>query len=137
MESKALELLFLQLDCIGGGTLLCTPRCRLHPQDKRQTEQAKNYLVSNLETPPCLCELARSAGMSHPKLNRCFKELYGMTAFQYLRYERLNTARAMLEKEGFTVTETAYQVGYESLSHFSQAYKKQFGTLPSSCLKVA
>ena len=137
LESRALELLFLQLEQLSDNCSYNQRAGRLHPQDRKQTERARNYLVSNLETPPCLCDLARAAGMSHPKLNRCFKQIYGMTVFQYLRYERLNKAREMLENDGFSVTETAYQVGYDSLSHFSQAYKKQFGTSPSNCLKVA
>lgn len=70
--------------------------------------------------------------MSHPKLNCYFKQMYGMTAFQYLKCERFNRARQMLERQGLTVTETAYDVGYDSLSHFSQAYKKQFGISPGS-----
>ena len=71
--------------------------------------------------------------MSHPKLNRCFRQVYGMTGFEYLRNERLNRARQMLD-HGLNVTETAYAVGYESISHFSQAFKKQFGASPGSCV---
>lgn len=131
LEGKALELLFSKLSQLDDRAARCRQTCGLscspHPQDKKQTEEARNQLLSNIETPPCLIALARSVGMSHPKLNRCFKHMYGMTVFQYLRYERLNKARGMLENEGVTVTETAYQVGYDSLSHFSQAYKKQFG----------
>ncbi len=136
LESKALELLFLQLENCSTSDSCCAAACKMHPQDKKQTERARDLLLSNLETPPCLHELARSAGMSHPKLNRCFKQMYGMTAFQCLRHERLYRAKSMLEEEGLSVTETAYLVGYDSLSHFSQAYKKQFGTSPSSSLRV-
>lgn len=140
LESKALELLFSQLNQLDDTTARCRKTCglacTLDPQDKKQAEEARNQLLKNMETPPSLYDLARSAGMSHPKLNRCFKHMYGMTVFQYLRYERLNKARGMLENEGVTVTETAYQVGYDSLSHFSQAYKKQFGNSPSSSLRV-
>ena len=137
LESKALELLFLQLEVFSTSGPCCRATCIMHPQDKKQTECARNLLLRNLETPPCLHELARLAGMSHPKLNRCFKQMYGMTAFQCLRHERLYKAKSMLEDEGLSVTETSYLVGYDSLSHFSQAYKKQFGTSPSSSLRAA
>nr|WP_275889145.1 AraC family transcriptional regulator [Desulfobulbus rhabdoformis] len=109
----------------------------MHPHDKKQIQGVRDLLINNLDTPPSLKELARSAGMSHPKLNRCFKQVYGMTVFQYLRLERLNKAKNMLQKDGYSVTETALEVGYDSVSHFSQAYKRQFGTSPSSSLKVA
>ena len=53
-----------------------------------------------------------------------------MTVFEFLRNERLIRAREMLSR-GHNVTEVAYAVGYESISHFSQVFKKQFGTPPS------
>lgn len=129
IESKALEFLFLQINALSDEN--SSPKHRIHPQDKQLVEKARTFLINNLEDPPCLCDLANSHGMSHPKLNRCFKLMYGMTVFQYLRYERMNRAKNMLEYEGLTVTETAFKVGYGSLSHFSQAYKKQFGVSPS------
>ena len=68
--------------------------------------------------------------MSHPKLNRLFRQVYGMTVFQCLRDERLRRAKEMLEGRGLSVTETAFAVGYDSISHFSQTYKKRFGVSP-------
>ena len=135
LESKALELLSLQLHQICDGSSFDPSRMRMHPQDKRQIQGIRALLDGSLETPPCLKDLAKTAGMSHPKLNRCFKELYGMTVFQYIRTERLNKARRMLQQR-YSVTETAFQVGYDSVSHFSQVYKKQFGTSPSASVKL-
>nr|WP_319396159.1 AraC family transcriptional regulator [uncultured Desulfobacter sp.] len=135
LESKALELLSLQLDQICT-TPLSSPSCmRIHRHDKKRVEGVRDLLDGNLETPPSLQQLAKAAGMSHPKLNRCFKEMYGMTVFQYLRTERLNRAKIMLQEEGYSVTETAFQVGYDSVSHFSQVYKKQFGASPSASVR--
>ena len=110
-------------------------RTRMHPQDRKMAERARDYLLNNLENTMHLQDLSKIAGMSHTKLNRCFKLLYGMTIFQYLRNERMNWARHLLKDEGMTVTETSYKVGYESISHFSQAYKKRFGISPSGSLR--
>ena len=134
LESRSLELLSLQLEQITASSPSCHLFIRMHPHDKKQIQVIRDILDSNMETPPTLKELARIAGMSHPKLNRCFKQIYGMTVFQYLRTERLNKAKTMLQKEGYSVTETAFQVGYDSVSHFSQIYKKQFGISPSRAL---
>jgi len=136
LESKALELLSLQLDQICTSSLSSPPCARIHPQDKKQVEGVRALLDGNLETPPSLKQLAKSAGMSHPKLNRCFKEMYGMTVFQYLRTERLNRAKILIQEHGYSVTETAFQVGYDSVSHFSQVYKKQFGASPSASARL-
>ncbi len=138
LESKALELLALQMDQICENSLSGSAHScmRMHPHDKKQVEGVRDLLDSNLETPPGLQQLAKTAGMSHPKLNRCFKEMYGMTVFQYLRMARLNKAKIMLQKEGYSVTEAAFQVGYDSVSHFSQVYKKQFGASPSTSVRL-
>ena len=136
-ESRALELIAHQLHQMSDARPLpSTSGQRLHPGDRKRIELARDILVSNLENPPRLGQLARDAGMSHPKLNHCFRQVYGMTVFAYLRNERLNRAREMLD-HGLNVTETAYAVGYESLSHFSQAFKRQFGASPSSCVGSA
>ena len=134
LESKSLELLSLQLNQISSPPQLSYSSLRMHPQDKKQIEEVRAFIETNLDTPPCLNDLAKQAGMSHPKLNRCFKQVYGMTVFQYLRTERLNRARTMLREQGYSVTEAAFQVGYDSVSHFSQMYKKQFGNSPSKLL---
>jgi AraC-like DNA-binding protein len=130
-ESRALELIAHQLRQLSENSpKRTTGSFRLHAIDRKRAESARDLLVSRLENPPRLLQLAREAGMSHPKLNRCFREMYGMTVFQYLRNERLNQARQMLD-QGLNVTETAYAVGYESISHFSRAFKMQFGASPS------
>jgi len=137
IEGRCLELIACQLDQFAspeGPT--ADGRTVIHPTDAKQTERARDLLVRDLENPPDLKALAQSAGMSHPKLNRCFRQVYGMTAFEYLRNERLHRAREMLEIQGLTVTETAYSVGYGSISHFSQAFKKQFGVSPGICGKL-
>jgi AraC-like DNA-binding protein len=133
LESRALELIALQLSQMSNTRrpAVTDGRC-MHPDDRKRTELARDLLVGNLETPPALGQLARAAGMSSPKLNRCFRRVYGMTVFAYLRNERLKRAKEMLD-HGLNVTETAYAVGYESISHFSQAFKRQFGTSPSCC----
>lgn len=132
LESRALELIAHQLQQMTDACKTMAPYGhRLHPVDRKRTELARDLLVSKLENPPGLGQLAKEAGMSHPKLTRCFRQIYGMTVFEYLRKERLNQAREMLD-QGFNVTEAAYAVGYESTSHFAQAFKKRFGAPPSS-----
>jgi AraC-like DNA-binding protein len=136
-ESRALELIAYQLgQSSGAPPKHASGSFRLHAGDRRRTEAARDLLVHRLENPPALGQLAREAGMSHPKLNRCFRELYGMTVFEYLRNERLNRAREMLD-HGLNVTETAYAVGYDSISHFSKAFKSRFGASPSKCTGTA
>ncbi len=133
LESRSLELMAYQLKQLSvSGTTHQKKEHVMHPGDRDRTEFAKNLLLSNLDAPPHLDELAAVTGMSHPKLNRCFRQMFGKTVFQYLKDERLRQARTMIENQGLTVTETAYSVGYSSLSHFAKAYKHHFGVSPGA-----
>lgn len=133
LESRVMALIAFQLETLSHDACRKSVSGILHPADRRCIEKVRQVLVSDLENPPDLTALTRRAGMSHTKLNRCFRQLYGMTVFAFLRNERLTRARHMIESDGFNVTETALAVGYESISHFSQAYKKHFGISPSRC----
>ncbi len=133
LESRIMALIAFQLEGLSPDINQGKDAGILHPTDRRRIEQARQMLVSDLENPPDLKALTSRVGMSHTKLNRCFRQLYGMTVFAFLRNERLARARQMIENDGFNVTETALAVGYESISHFSQAYKKHFGVSPSHC----
>jgi AraC-like DNA-binding protein len=133
LESRALELIVYKLEQMTaqGGVL----NKAIKPDDLDRVVYAKEILTRDLESPPTLCELAGSVGLSHAKLNRCFREVYGTTVFGFLRQARLEQARFLLEEKQINVTEAALSVGYSSLSSFIQAFSDQFGIKPSLCFK--
>ena len=94
----------------------------------------KEGMLKNLADLPGLFDLAKLAGMSHCKLNRRFKELFGNTVFGCLREMRLEKARQLLTAGDMNVTEISYAVGYSCLSHFSKALKK-YHISPRRCRK--
>ena len=55
---------------------------------------------------------------------------HGMTIPQYTRQLRMEHAAELLKSGKFNVTEAALEVGYSSLSHFSQAFHETFGCCP-------
>jgi AraC-like DNA-binding protein len=63
-------------------------------------------------------------------LSRTFSAATGLTIPQYLRQLRLEKAAELLRSGKFNVTEAALEVGYSSLSHFSQAFHETFGCCP-------
>lgn len=60
------------------------------------------------------------------KIRRWFKKHYQMTFQAYQRMLRINLAYTLIQK-GNSVTGTAFELGYESLSGFSEGYKNIFG----------
>ena len=133
MKGRALELISLQLSQLDSSSppLEDELDLRMSP-DQDRIVFARDMLIRDLENPPSLSELAKATGMSHPKLNRCFREKFGVTVFQYLKSARLDLARKILTRQKVSVSEAAFAVGYNDISHFSQLYKKHFGVSPSS-----
>ncbi len=130
IESKALELLFLKLSAHvvkpkpHKGNLTC--------MDKDKVFHARHILLHSMDEIPNLSELSRHVGLSETNLKRKFKQLFGMPMFEYLREHRLGAAYEMLISREWNVSEAALQVGYSSLSHFSQAFRRRFGVSPST-----
>ncbi|MCG8550973.1 MAG: AraC family transcriptional regulator [Desulfobacterales bacterium] len=131
LESRILELIARQIQLLAPDRPEQAPAA-ISPEDRMGVERARAMLMADICNPPGLAELAKEAGLSHPKLNQCFRKVYGMTLFEYLKEVRLNRARAILEDHQKSVTETAYTVGYASISHFSRAFRDRFGIRPSA-----
>ena len=100
-------------------------------EERKKLYQAKNILIENLEIPPSLSELSKQIGLNSFKLKKNFKELFGVPVFKYLQNERLTKANALLRNGDVTIQEAAWQVGYDSLSSFSNAFSKKYGYRPS------
>jgi len=127
-QTKALELaaeLFFRAP--GERELFCQRHQRLSAE---RVEKVIALLRQNLEKPPNLEEIGRAVGCSPFHLSRTFSSATGMTIPQYTRQLRMERAAELLRSGRFNVTEAALEVGYSSLSHFSQAFHETFGCCP-------
>ncbi len=92
---------------------------------------AQEILLSNMENPPSLTELAYKIGTNTNKLKKGFKAQFGVPVFKYLHNERLKKAYNLIKNDQKTIQEAAWAVGYDSLGSFSNAFEKKFGFRPS------
>ncbi|NEP58613.1 MAG: helix-turn-helix transcriptional regulator [Symploca sp. SIO2G7] len=130
LESRAIELIALQLPINSPDTL---PAPRLLKADEvDRIHHAKEILLTNLEHPPSLLELAKQVGLNDYKLKQGFRQVFGTTAFGCLYHHRMEQAKLLLEAGYSTVTEVAQAVGYTSPTSFSAAFKKKFGVSPKT-----
>jgi len=97
---------------------------------RQRVERAIEILSQRLVEPPALKELGREVGCSPYYLSRTFSREMGMTIPQYLRQIRMERAAELLKSGKWNVTEAALEVGYNSLSHFSQAFCETMGCCP-------
>ena len=72
----------------------------------------------------------RERNIDPARIRRWFKKHHGMTFQSYLRLLRVNSAFGKI-KHGEKVIESAYNLGYESLSGFTESFKKTTGFSPS------
>jgi AraC-like DNA-binding protein len=99
--------------------------------EREKLHLAREILLLNIDNPPSLSELSKEIGLNTYKLKKEFKELFGVTVFKYHQNERLIKAHKLIRNKEATVQEAAWHVGYDSLSSFSNAFKKKFGYRPS------
>lgn len=102
--------------------------------DLLRLSRAKDQLLADLSSPPLLTTLAQDNGISLLKLKKRFREVYGRSVYETFQHERMLKARQLLRGK-MTVTEVAMELGYSNPSHFSAAFRKEFGFNPSEFKK--
>ena len=132
LQGKVLEIIASMLENMAVDP---PPQPVLSASDVERIHYAESLLTHSLLDPPNLMDLARSVGMHHTKLNKGFKEVFNNTAFGRLQEIRLEKARHYIECGDMNCTEAAFSVGYSSPSHFSTAFKKQYGANPRNFIK--
>lgn len=85
-------------------------------------------MKSNLKNNITVSEIAYALNMSLPSFSSKFKKVMGMTPNDYLTNLKLNEAARLLKLN--SVTEVAYDLGYENISHFISLFRKKFGLTP-------
>jgi len=101
------------------------------PSYQAQLNKARDILLENIGNPPSLSELSKEIGFNTTRLKKEFKSFFSVPVFKYLQNERLSSAHQLISEKKATVQEAAWQVGYDSLSSFSNAFSKKFGYRPS------
>ncbi|MBN3521077.1 DUF4242 domain-containing protein [Algoriphagus lutimaris] len=80
-------------------------------------------------------DFGHSLGLSKTLMYRNMIRLTGKSPNNFLRKYRLDQALDEITKQEKSLTEIAFESGFNSVNYFSKCFKKQFGTLPSSYLK--
>jgi AraC family transcriptional regulator len=95
-----------------------------------RVERAKERMAVRYADPLSLSSIAKDVGMSVFHFARIFAELEGMPPHRYLTTVRLSRAHARL-RDGASVTDACFAVGFGSLSHFVTMFRRRYGVKPS------
>jgi AraC-like DNA-binding protein len=99
--------------------------------DDARLARALKKILEHPEAPHTVESLATLAGMSRSAYARTFLEAFGRTPIDYVREVRLRRAARLLHRGDLSVNEIAGRIGFASRSHFSRAFRDQFGCSPT------
>lgn len=100
--------------------------------EERFLEKLQEVVAGNFEKPDFGAEdFALAMEMSRMQLHRKLKHLTGLSAMEFLKDQRLKTAANLLKRGDLSISDVAYSVGFNDLSHFSKSFKAKFGFSPS------
>ncbi len=106
------------------------------PPDSRICE-ILDLIATEFHHPLSIAKLARKVGLSASQLQRLFRRHLGMPPTTYLIRIRMDRARALLLSTRLAVKEVSVEAGYHDVSHFSKAFKRQYGQTPTRYRNIA
>ncbi|EDM38106.1 putative AraC family transcriptional regulatory protein [Pedobacter sp. BAL39] len=90
----------------------------------------EKFMISNFHFNVPVEKFAQLTGRSLAAFKRDFQKVFALSPRQWLQEKRLSEARHLLEKNKKS-SSIYLDLGFESLSHFSNAFKKKFGKTPT------
>lgn len=127
LESKILELIF---------TVLChhqtqsTQSQKLRSTTTQRISELKFWLQDNALNDLNIDQIAQQACVSVSTLQRQFRQIHGITVFEYLQHERIKQARDAIEHQGLSIEYAAQIAGFTQASNFATAFKRHYGISP-------
>lgn len=99
-------------------------------------KQAQKYLTENLSEHITIEALVSRFSVGRTLFLNCFKEVYGLPIYAYMKEYRMNAAAVLLSQSSQDIAVIADCFGYQSASKFAQAFREVFGVLPSEYRKT-
>jgi AraC-like DNA-binding protein len=93
-------------------------------RDARRIEQAARQIAGAPDAAVTLTALADEAGMSRYRFLRAFRQIVGVTPYQYLLHMRLQAAALRLRTASGSITSIAYGAGFNDLSTFNRRFRR-------------
>ena len=106
--------------------------------DERFLNHVLEIMEAHLADPQFSVErFADEIGMSRKNLLRKIQALTDQSVNEFIRNFRLQRAAQLISGKTASISEIAYQVGFNNLSYFSKCFKDLFGVLPNEYEKVS
>jgi AraC-like DNA-binding protein/ligand-binding sensor protein len=148
MDTAKLERAFMQIRVVPESTLASATRLltifaehlalvsnaimvRNANAEPAMVTRVKDFVAANYERDITLEEVARAAHSSTFHLCKVLKKSTGLCFTELLSRTRVEKAKALLHNRNLRISEIAFQVGFQSLTHFNRVFRKIVGESPS------
>ena len=133
LELKFKELILTLAENKTNEALLCYFCSLLHaPQKVTLQSVMEDNFCFNLK----MEDFAKLSYRSLSAFKRNFVQVYNTPPGKWLMEKRLQHAKNLLTRGSQSVSDVAFESGFENISHFSRAFSKKFGTPPSAVKKA-
>jgi len=132
LEAKIIELLLLQLEQFSDGSV---SNLSIKKTDVDKMYAVREFILQNLDANSSLIDLAHRVGTNEFILKKGFKEIFGTSVFAFWNDTKMDQAKRLLTEQGMNVGEVSQFIGYKNQRHFSAAFKRKYGILPSHLKK--
>jgi AraC-like DNA-binding protein len=93
--------------------------------------RAKDFIRDNQTEDLSLGQVAKAVNASTFYFCKMFKKATGLNFTEYLSRVRVEKAKNLLLNPNLRISEIAYEVGFQSLTHFNRVFKKIVGRSPT------
>jgi len=93
--------------------------------------RAKEFMQQNHTEDLSLSQVAKAVNTSTFYFCKLFKKVTGINFTDYLSRLRIEKAKNLLLNTNLRISEIAYEVGFQSLTHFNRVFKKLLGQSPT------
>ncbi|WP_206243918.1 AraC family transcriptional regulator [Novosphingobium terrae] len=104
------------------------PKARYHQRMQRVLDHIDRHLDGDLG----LEALSRVAAFSPHHFHRQFSAIFDMPLYRYVQMMRMKRASWQLAYRPETVTQVAFDAGYEAPDSFARAFRQRIGQAPSA-----
>jgi AraC-like DNA-binding protein len=103
---------------------------RVNAQERKRALAAARYIEAHFAEPCGLSTLAGIANTSRYQLARAFTAIMSQSPIQYLINTRVRAAADLLRTSSTPITDVAFDVGFNDISHFYYCFKSAPGVTP-------
>lgn len=132
IKLKTKEIILLLINGNQAEQIRAILRNAFEPQQYEFKEIIQAHLFENLS----LQDLAVLTGCSLSSFKRKFNTVFGTSPTRYIKAKRLEKAKQLLDRTSLTISEIAYDCGFNDVGYFSKSFTAQYQSSPSAYRKT-